>query len=84
MPFEIKNTKDFPLRIFFFLNMKLHVLYNTQCTIKSIMHIKMSWMKSIKCLPLILQGKEKHTKKQRHDAHTWATSRTRGEICILK
>lgn len=32
MPFEIKNTKDFP---YFkdFLNMMLHVLYNTQCTI---------------------------------------------------
>lgn len=32
MPFEIKNTKDFP---YFkdILNMKLHVLYNTECTI---------------------------------------------------
>lgn len=33
MPFEIKNTKDFPYFkdfFFFFLNMKLHVLYNTQ------------------------------------------------------
>lgn len=33
MPFEIKNTKDFPYFKDFFLNMKLHVLYNTQCTI---------------------------------------------------
>lgn len=31
MPFEIKNTKDFPyFKDFFFKNMKLHVLYNTQ------------------------------------------------------
>lgn len=34
MPFEIKNTKDFPyFKDFFFFYMKLHVLYNTQCTI---------------------------------------------------
>lgn len=54
MPFEIKNTKDFP---YFkdFLNMKLHVLYNTQVYNKLVMHIKMSWMKSIKRLSPILQ-----------------------------
>lgn len=33
MPFEIKNTKDFPYFKDFFFYMKLHVLYNTQCTI---------------------------------------------------
>lgn len=50
MPFEIKNTKIvLTLRISF--NMKLHVLYNTQCTIKLVMHIKMIWMKSYKMSP---------------------------------
>lgn len=32
--------------------MKLHVLYNTPCTIELVMHIQMSWMKSIERLPL--------------------------------
>lgn len=33
MPFEIKNTKDSPYFKVVFSNMKLHVLYNTHCTI---------------------------------------------------
>lgn len=52
------------------------------------MHIKMSWMKSIKCLPPILQ-KQATADNLNHtahwgDEHTWATSHTQGEACILK
>lgn len=54
MPFEIKNTKDFP---YFkdFLKLEAacivqHLVYNNL-----IMHMTMSWMKSIKCRPPILQ-----------------------------
>lgn len=54
MPFEIKNTKDFPYFKDFFKHeaacIVQHSVYN-----KLVMHIKMSRMKSIKCLPLILQ-----------------------------
>lgn len=32
--------------------MKLHVLYNTLCTIELVMHIQMSWMKSRERLPV--------------------------------
>lgn len=54
MPFEIKNTKDFPYFKDFFKHgaacIVQHSVYN-----KLVMHIKMSWMKSIKCLPSVLQ-----------------------------
>lgn len=54
MPFEIKNTKDFPYFKDFLKHeaacIVQHSVYN-----KLVMHIKMSWMKSIKCLPPILQ-----------------------------
>lgn len=54
MPFEIKNTKDFPYFKDFFKHeaacIVQHSVYN-----KLVMHIKMSGMISIKCLPPILQ-----------------------------
>lgn len=86
MPFEIKNTKDFP---YFkdFLKLEAacivqHLVYNNL-----IMHMTMSWMKSIKCRPPILQKQATtayYTKSHRGDEHTQAASHSQGEDCILK
>lgn len=65
MPFEIKNTKDFPYFKDFFKHeaacIVRHSAYN-----KLVMHIKMSWMRSIKRLPPILQEQamtDNHTER---------------------
>lgn len=88
MPFEIKNTKDFP---YFkdFLKLEAacivqHLVYNNL-----IMHMTMSWMKSIKCRPPILQ--KQATTANYTKSHSLlrgrarrAASHSQGEDCILK
>ena len=48
MPFEIKNTKDFPYLRIFFKHESVCYCTTPKCTIQMVMHIKMSWMTNIK------------------------------------
>lgn len=75
MPFEIKNTKDFPYFKDFFSTWSCMYCSTLKCTIKLVMHIKRSWMKSIKRLPPI---------QETSTVDTWATSYYHGDARVLK
>lgn len=82
MPFEIKNTKDFPYFKDFLKHEAACIVQNLVYN-KLVMHIKLSWMKSIKRLPLPSETSHDNYTAHRGE-HTGATLRTRGEVCIQK
>lgn len=82
---RIKNTKDFPyFKDFFFIQeaacIVQHSVYN-----KLVMHIKMSWMKSIQCLPSDPSERQQHknsTLSNWGNKRAGETSHTGSEACI--